>query len=163
MNTDIQHGLSSQNPDVIDAVMRLARIIKRSDHEHHHNQENHTSNPGGHQRGFGRNRLLYVISNNNGASSRELAEIVDIRPSSLTEMLGKLELEGLIEKFRDEHDSRIVHVALTESGTALMHSEAEVRRQYHTQIAEVLSREEQSQFCEYCKRLIDAYSSKSDT
>ena len=163
MNSDTQQELGSQNPDVIDTVMRLARTIKRSNHDPQHKQEDHHSHHGAHRGGFGRNRLLYVISNNNGASSRELAEILDIRPSSLTEMLGKLEQDGLIEKYRDDEDSRIVHVALTESGTALMNSEAESRRQYHTQIAGVLSRDEQIQFCEYCMRLIDAYGEKSNS
>lgn len=151
-----------ENLDIIDTVMRLARTIKRSNHEHHHTHEGPGDHHGAHHGGFGRNRLLYVISNNNGASSRELAEILDIRPSSLTEMLSKLEQDGLIEKCRDEQDSRIVHVALTISGKELMHSEAALRSQYHLRISKVLSKEEQLQFCDYCQRLIDAYGEKPD-
>lgn len=64
----------------------------------------------------GQANLLLLIFQNDGASQRDLAEQMDIRPSSMTEMLSKLEQNGLIVKKRDDKDQRIMHIHLTENG-----------------------------------------------
>ncbi|AET67581.1 transcriptional regulator [Desulfosporosinus orientis DSM 765] len=61
-------------------------------------------------------RLLLLISENDGVIQRDLAEEMDVRPSSMTEMLAKIEQLGLIERRQDEKDQRVMHIYLTEQG-----------------------------------------------
>ena len=61
-------------------------------------------------------RLLLLISENDGVIQRDLAEEMDVRPSSMTEMLAKMEQLGLIERRQDEKDQRVMHIFLTEQG-----------------------------------------------
>lgn len=42
--------------------------------------------------------------------------MLDVRPSSLSEMLSRLESQGDILRRRDEKDARISHIWLTEQG-----------------------------------------------
>jgi DNA-binding MarR family transcriptional regulator len=60
--------------------------------------------------------LLHLISQNDGANQRDLAEQMDVRPSSMTEMLNKLERSGLIIRKQDEQDQRVMRIYLTETG-----------------------------------------------
>ena len=60
--------------------------------------------------------MLRVLLEHDGANQRELAEILDVRPSSMTEMLSKLEGKGLLRRMQDETDQRVMRVFLTEEG-----------------------------------------------
>lgn len=72
----------------------------------------------GHMEGYYREqfRLLLLIEENNGVIQRDLAEKMDVRPSSMTEMLGKMEQLGLIFRRQDEKDQRVLHIFLTQQG-----------------------------------------------
>lgn len=64
----------------------------------------------------GQIKLLFIISQNDGIIQRDLAEIMDIRPSSLTEMLISLEENLLITRKNNEKDRRVMHVYITTDG-----------------------------------------------
>lgn len=64
----------------------------------------------------GQIRLLFLISKNDGIIQRDLADMMDIRPSSLTEMLSNLEAHSFILRKSDEKDRRVMHVYLTDTG-----------------------------------------------
>ncbi|MFT8390664.1 MAG: MarR family transcriptional regulator [Sporolactobacillus sp.] len=57
-----------------------------------------------------------LIAENDGVIQRDLAEEMDVRPSSMTEMLTKMETLGLVERRQDERDQRVMHIFLTEQG-----------------------------------------------
>ncbi|MDH6364264.1 DNA-binding MarR family transcriptional regulator [Enterococcus sp. PF1-24] len=61
-------------------------------------------------------RVLDILANEDGLTQGVLAEILDVRPSSLTEILKKLESRGEIERVEDPQDKRIKSVYLTEAG-----------------------------------------------
>ncbi|MGM0126067.1 hypothetical protein IGI37_003468 [Enterococcus sp. AZ194] len=61
-------------------------------------------------------RVLDILSNEDGLTQGTLAEILDVRPSSLTEILKKLEYRNEIERVEDPLDKRIKTVHLTELG-----------------------------------------------
>lgn len=64
----------------------------------------------------GQHRVLGVLAKEGTLIQSQLAEILDIRPSSLTELLSKLEERGLITRTPDESDKRVTNVSLTEAG-----------------------------------------------
>ncbi|GEP23971.1 MarR family transcriptional regulator [Lentilactobacillus diolivorans] len=64
----------------------------------------------------GQHRVLHVLAKEGTLIQSQLAEILDIRPSSLTELLSKLEDRGLITRTPDENDKRVTNVSLTDEG-----------------------------------------------
>ena len=51
-----------------------------------------------------------------GLTNAEIAEILDIRPSSVSATLNRLEDGGLIEREPSAHDKRVVIVRLSDRG-----------------------------------------------
>ena len=66
--------------------------------------------------GRGTYRLLDRIQGNSGLSTRALAELMDVRPSSLNEALAGLEREGLLLRQRNPEDQRVFIVCLLPKG-----------------------------------------------
>ena len=65
----------------------------------------------------GTRRVLRLLDLGGGSlSQRELTELMDVQPGSLSELLGKMEARGLITRVRLEEDHRKVTVSLTDSG-----------------------------------------------
>ena len=77
-------------------------------------------------------RLLACAAENPGVSSRELCELLDIRPSSLSEMLSRAEAEGLLTRAADEEDRRVQHITLSPKGSKLI-SDLEAARDRDSQ------------------------------
>lgn len=93
------------------ALSRLSRRIHRMEHRMAHCEMRGTRWM---QRGYA--HLLSIISRRNGASQGDLAEEMDVRPSSMTEALLKMEAAGLIARKQDERDQRIMRIFLAEAG-----------------------------------------------
>ncbi len=72
----------------------------------------------GHDHYREQSRLLLLIAQNDGIIQRDLAEEMDVRPSSMTEMLAKMEQLGLVVRKQDEKDQRAIHIYLTDEGKA---------------------------------------------
>jgi MarR family transcriptional regulator for hemolysin len=60
--------------------------------------------------------LLREAANAEGASQRELADLMRIEPPTLVRQLDKLAEEGLVERQPDPDDRRIVRVIVTKTG-----------------------------------------------
>ena len=72
-----------------------------------------------HDRGFGRERVLGVIgSYENGVRQKVLTEELRINPSSVSEMISKLENDGYVKRTVDPTDKRATLISLTELGEA---------------------------------------------
>jgi DNA-binding MarR family transcriptional regulator len=135
--------------NVTESLLRLVRVMRRRPAE-----------PGHQSRG--NRKLMRIIAAHSGASSRELADMMDIRPASLTEMLNKLEENGIIVRTRDERDLRVVRVSISEYGAEELKRHKEAKRQYIDILAEGLDEEEQKVFCELCDRLAERAEKRSD-
>lgn len=97
--------------ELYDAVQKLNRYMHRNRHRALNTKE------GIHR---GRMKLLYLISKNDGIIQRDLAEMLDMRPSSLTEMISNLEKSSLVRREKDENDGRVMHVFLTDEGKKII-------------------------------------------
>lgn len=123
-------------------------------HEHHagpgipegpidHPRGNHR-NHGGSGR-HGQNRILAVLTMQDGTSQKDLAYILGIRPQSLSEALTKLEEHGFVERKKSAEDGRIVNVFLTDKGRDRAEKVAEDRKNNAEDILSVLTEEEKEQ------------------
>ena len=106
-------------------------------------------------------RLLACIAENPDVSSRDLCEILDLRPSSLSEMLARAESGGWITRTVDEADRRIQRVNLSPKGKAFI-AEMEAAREKDAQRKTAcFTEEEKAQFCALCNRLSEHLESLS--
>lgn len=154
----------NNKPDVIMAVMKLSRAMRRHPmrpapppppHEHEHGHERGHKPCGGHRHEppMAGGRLLSILKENSNLSSRELAELLDIRPSSLTELLTRLEQEQLVVRTPDENDRRVVRVSLTEKGSEREAQIAAERAAHLEKFSACFTEEEAAQFCALCDKL----------
>ena len=100
-------------------------------------------------------RLLECVAANSGVSSRELCEMLDVRPSSLSEMLARAESEGWVTRAVDEDDRRIQRVDLSEKGREIITRMREAREADYARKTACFSEEEKAVFCALCNRLSD--------
>ncbi|GAB6093616.1 MarR family winged helix-turn-helix transcriptional regulator [Furfurilactobacillus curtus] len=132
--------------DVMKQMQRYGFAKRRDEHGHHH--------------GFGRGRLLKLIADHENVTQSELAELLDIRPSSLSEMLSKLANRGLIERQVDDDDKRITHVILTEAGAAIIKEREAAADAYLTDLFEGLDDDEITQLQTLLAKLDDSIKDK---
>lgn len=65
---------------------------------------------------WGYGRILDVLSESDGLSQREIAELLDIRPQSASEAIASMESQGLVEKRINAQDKRSSLVYITQAG-----------------------------------------------
>ena len=84
----------------------------------------------------------------------ELQDTVPISSAALSEVLAKLESEGLVTRTRSQSDKRQLDVSLTEDGQAEAKLCAEKRTKFEEVAFSVLSEEERTQLLEVLDRLM---------
>ena len=134
--------MSNIDCDVILASLKLARAMRRCPPER---QEMPFPPAVG--------RLLTCAAENPGVSSRELCELLDVRPSSLSEMLSRAEADGLLTRAVDEADRRIQRITLSEKGRRIITDMESARDLDARKKTACLTEAEKRQFCELCNRL----------
>ena len=125
---------------LVENLFRLTRALCRRPHKDG-------------RRSHGSGKLLSLLGENENVTSRELAELLDVRPSSLTEMLTRLDSEGLVTRTTDENDKRVTRVALTDSGKALLAQVEREREDDAEKLAACFTDEEAEQFSALCEKL----------
>lgn len=134
MNTTHQDSMLYQ----LDRVMRL---LKRR-------------HAGKHMRRSGL-RILSMVKKNEGISTRELAERMDIRPASLNESLQTLEQEEKILRRRDPRDQRSFLIDILPEGEALLEEMRAAREAFAARSEGLLSKEETKTLTELLRKLAD--------
>ena len=130
--------------DVILAVLKLSRAMRRC-----------PPPPAEHPFPPAVGRLLACVAENRKVPSRDLCELLDLRPSSLSEMLARAEGEGWITRTVDEEDRRIQRVDLSAKGEALIAEMEAARDKDLARKTACFTEEEKAQFCALCNRLTD--------
>jgi DNA-binding MarR family transcriptional regulator len=134
---------------------------------HRLNRQMHrTAHREGHRKGglyHGQANLLFLILQSDGASQRDLAEQLDVRPSSMTEMLAKLEQNDLIERKQDDKDQRVMRIYLTEKGEKMAKEIAESKDTFAESFFQALSEDEQEQLMILIKKLCSSLEAAEDS
>lgn len=100
-------------------------------------------------------RMLECAAENPNLSSRELCEILDLRPSSLSEFLSRAESDGLISREPDGKDRRVQRIALTGKGRETLEKLQAAREEDARKRTACLTEEEKVHFCALCNKLSD--------
>lgn len=126
--------------DLIEHLMRLMRLLKRG-----------SGSPTSLSRG--NYHMLRIVSEREGIRTTELAERLDIRPSSLTEQLHRAEHHGLVSRERDPKDSRVSTIHATQKARDLLERHRMERDEQSARWTAALTAEETQQFCALCEKL----------
>lgn len=100
----------------------------------------------------GRGRVLSLLRLRDGVSTKDIAEVMGIRVTSLNEVLGKMEGDGLVERIPSEDDKRIMLVTLTEKGRTVELP----KRKMPKLLFDIFDEEEQAQLDGYFDRMIES-------
>lgn len=109
------------------------------------------------QRFDGQQQVINLLGKEDGMTQGNLAELLDIRPSSLAELIKKLEKAEAVTRVEDEHDKRIKRVYLTEVGRQRIIQTSDVREDLSAQFFAGLTEEEQQQFSHYLDKIVDGW------
>lgn len=135
----------STSPNALLAALRLARAMRRCP----------PPPPAEHPFPPAVGRLLACVSQNRKVSSRDLCDLLDLRPSSLSEMLARAEGEGLILRTVDEEDRRVQRVDLSPKGEAVLSAMQEARDRDLQAKTSCFTEEEQARFIALCDKFSD--------
>lgn len=130
------------NETMLASLDRVMRLLRRG----------HSANSHGGRSVY---RILAIIQKNEGISTRELAELLDMRPSSLNEKLGDLERNDLIMRTRYENDQRIFMVRLQAKGIEQLEAIKHERAAFNTRVAGILSEDEAIELSKLATKLSD--------
>lgn len=98
-------------------------------------------------------RTLWILRKTDGITAADLCEKLDVRPSSMSELLGRMEEKFLIKREGDENDKRAVKILLSETGKeAADRMEAKITAE-RDKFTACFTDEEAEKFAELCDKL----------
>lgn len=87
-------------------------------------------------------RILIILHETGSMTQRELTERLGVQPGSASEVIGKLESAGLIQRTQSSEDHRTSEIRLTDTGREKACEAAQQRKQRHQEMFSGLSEEE---------------------
>lgn len=106
----------------------------------------------------GQQRVLAILKLEDGLTQNYLAEVLDLRPSSLAELLKKMENNDDIKRVEDENDKRSKHVFLTDTGRKKAEDNASLKNEdYSAAFFAGLNDDEKQQFSDSLQKISDGW------
>jgi len=127
-------------------VVLLRHLLMRFRHTH----RRQIAQLGMHQ---GQSAVLVTLWRGEGLTQTELAEKLEISPSTMTAGLQRLEQGGFIRREQDAHDQRISRVYVTEKGKAMRSHLEEGLDALEEQLLRGFDEKEIEQLREYMQRM----------
>lgn len=107
-------------------------------------------------------KVLKILYKKGQLSQKEVQEILDVKPGSISEIVTKLEKRELVTRIQDSSDKRRVLLALTEKGRLDVE---EFSRNYKNSVMQcfnVLNEEEKQAFGMILRKLLNQEGEKQD-
>jgi DNA-binding MarR family transcriptional regulator len=106
----------------------------------------------------GQQRVLAVLKLGDGLTQNYLREILDLSPSSIAELMKKMENNGDIIRKEDEHDKRSKLIYLTDAGRQKAEDNASLKNEnYSEAFLAGLNDEEKVNFSDYLKKISEGW------
>lgn len=90
----------------------------------------------------GQAALLFVLWKKGPVSQRELADMMQLKPPSITAALQKLEKRKFIERTPDEKDQRVLRIRITDEGKKCLLSMRDIDKTVKNQLFQNITEEE---------------------
>lgn len=110
----------------------------------------------------GQYRCLLVLLYNGDMEQTQLAAYLNVRSATISELLLKLEKNGLVRRKRSNEDKRKYIVSLTEKGTAKAKENDLNRAKHHSGLVQSLTDDEKQQFYAILMKIKENYQLKED-
>lgn len=91
---------------------------------------------------FGQARILTALLAHGTLTQREIGRGLHIKPATVTNLVKKMEMSGLIDRRRDPEDDRIINVTLTSKGKEAANFTEKVIEQVENDIRSEFSQQE---------------------
>lgn len=101
--------------------------------------------------------MLAILASHGEMSQARMADKLGVRSASASELLSKMEAEGLVRRAPDEEDGRAYKVALTEEGRAAAEEVLAERRARDAHLFEALTAEEKQQLTQLLDKLAHSW------
>ncbi|MBU3071888.1 MarR family winged helix-turn-helix transcriptional regulator [Clostridium estertheticum] len=112
--------------------------------------------------GRGQGHLLGVLITNDGLTQKELSTQLRIRPTSLGELVSKLEQSNYVERRVNENDKRVSNVYITEEGRKIVNEIMKERQVMVNNMFISLSEDEKQQLLALMGKLITTMEENMD-
>jgi MarR family transcriptional regulator for hemolysin len=99
-------------------------------------------------------QVLVLVRSQDWGTQAEMAEAMGITGATLTHHLNALERQGLVRRWREEHNRRSQHVELTDAGAELFERLRTVAMAHDERLRSQLSDEELAQFAALLDKLL---------
>src|SRR5574337_894464 len=93
-------------------------------------------------------RTLDLLASEKEVTAGRIAEVLDIKPSSVTQMIKKLEMAGIVERIKSERDARVTYVNLTSVGQEMYAAREKMSGGLNSELFKGFSQEELVAFSE---------------
>lgn len=133
--------------DAMDTDEKLVKLMRHCGHILWHQS-------GGKQ---SQKRILSLLGRNEVMTQRELQEELDVKSGSLSEILGKIEAEGFIERHTNAQDKRNIDVSLTDSGKKAVQLHKQKKQKETKDMFSCLTEEEKEQLVNILHKLVYAW------
>ncbi|WP_461213960.1 MarR family winged helix-turn-helix transcriptional regulator [Lacticaseibacillus sp. GG6-2] len=110
----------------------------------------------------GQLRLLHLLGDQDGLTNAEIAEALDIRPSSVSALVKKLEEASFIERHDDPQDKRVSRIFVTEAGRNFLKGSRQFKDDFSEACFTTLSADEQNQLRDLLRKLLDGLNDTDD-
>jgi DNA-binding MarR family transcriptional regulator len=110
-----------------------------------------------HHGGRGQSGLLKLLLECDGILVKDIVETLDIRPSSASELVAKLEKRGLVRTETDAHDKRAKRVYTTEKTREYFDRAKTAHSEVAGEVLAALSHEEQEQLLALLKKIAASF------
>lgn len=97
---------------------------------------------------------IHAIYARNGVTASELSGIFHVQKPTVTNIINRLQNQGLVEKEQSSKDRRIFHLSLTESGEKLVYIERRGYKAFAEKAEKILSPEEHVQLYQLLEKLL---------
>ncbi len=108
----------------------------------------------------GQMRLIYLLTQKEELTNSQIVEALDIRPSSVSVMIKKLEEDGLVERHDSPDDKRISLISLTDKGRDLIKSSHDFKTEFSDALFDGLTDDEKDEFGRLLNKLTDSLDEK---
>lgn len=106
----------------------------------------------------GQQRVLAILKLEDGLTQNYLGQVLDLRPSSVAELMKKMETNGDIIRKEDENDKRSKRIFLTETGRKKANDNASLKNEdYSEAFLAGLNDDEKQQFSDYLEKISDGW------
>ena len=101
--------------------------------------------------------VLLQLCHRDGISQRQIVQARHVSPSTMTNMLQRMERDGWITRERDSDDQRMVRVYLTEKAKSFRKEAQQTFREMEEELVSVYTKEEKEVFCRLLIKLHDRF------